>query len=198
MTIQDRDRTGSREQLEGGDVKGVMLRNHLLYARENHPEAEVEAMIESLREGGTEIGGTILASSWYPFRTLIEVDRSIIERFGGGDIRYARHLGAFSAESALSSSFRIFRREDFQGFLDRSAPLHDQFQSFGTVTYERTGDASARLIHADYECFSPIYCESALGYFEKVATMHGIAEPVVSETSCQTDGDEACVLEIEW
>ncbi|MBW3671165.1 MAG: hypothetical protein KY432_05770, partial [Acidobacteria bacterium] len=83
-------------------------------------------------------------------------------------------------------------------FFERSTLLHSQFQDFGNMSFRDLGERKVQMIHDDYACYSPIYCESALGYYEQVVLLHGDEATAVREVTCRTAGDESCVFEIEW
>ena len=48
----------------------------------------------------------LLPVNWYPFSDLIEVDRTIISVFGGGDVSVLRQVGAYSARLNLTGIYR--------------------------------------------------------------------------------------------
>lgn len=98
----------------------------------------------------------------------------------------------------MSTAYKLFKRDSLHEFFERSVPLHSQFQDFGSVRFEAVADRSIKMIHFDYACYSPIFCESALGYYEEVVLLHGDQATSIRETSCQTLGAESCVFEIEW
>ena len=53
--------------------------------------------------------------------------------------------------------------------------------------------------HEGYEEYSPVYCASALGYFEGALRLMKVPGPVhVFEVSCQCAGDPACVFDLSW
>ena len=198
MAIQGPDRASAQEKLEGGKVKGVMLSAHVGWVRDEHGENGVRALIGALPEEMRSQVESPLASMWYPFATLIETDRAIAYRFGDGRPEFVRILGRHSARTGLSTTYKLFKRESLREFFSRSAPLHKQFQDFGEVRFEDLGENSVRMIHFDYDCYSPIFCESALGYYEEVVLLHGDRAASIRETECQTLGAEACIFEVEW
>lgn len=198
MAIQGPDRTKAQEKLEGGQVKGVMLRGHVGWVRDEHGEPGVRALLEDIPEQMRRNAESPLASMWYPFETLIEVDRAIANRWGEGKPEFVRVLGRHSARMGLSTTYKIFKRESLHEFFERSAPLHSQFQNFGGVRFEDIAEDKVRMVHYDYDCYSPIFCESALGYYEEVVLLHGDRPSSIRETQCQTLGAAECKFEIEW
>lgn len=142
--------------------------------------------------------GMILPINWYEMSELMAVDRAIVNLFGSGRPHILREVGAYSAQTNLKGVYKTFTRSSVHEFLESAAKLHRNFQDFGTVEYEQTGPASARMIHSDYQCFSPLFCESALGFYSGSVALHGVVAPTVLETSCQCRGEKACTFVIRW
>lgn len=185
--------------LEGGHVKGSMMAAHLRWVKEQRPPAEQERFWSSLpRDVHERVSGMILPVQWYDFADLIAVDRAIVNRFAGGDATLLREVGAYSAQINLSGVYKTFTRSSVHAFLDNGARLHNNFQDFGSVLYVKTGITSANMIHTGYSCYSPLFCESAIGFYVQAVTMHGVTDPVAVETSCHCRGDESCTFVIRW
>lgn len=198
MAIEGPDRSNAAEKLEGGKVKGVMMRAHVGWVRDEQGEQGIRALLDQLPDEMKKQVESPLASLWYPFATLVEVDRAIVNRWGGGNPEFVRVLGRHSAKTGLSTTYKLFKRESLHEFFERSAPLHSQFQDFGGVRFEDLAEHKIRMIHFDYACYSPIYCESALGYYEEIVLLHGDHATSIRETECQTLGADTCSFEIEW
>jgi predicted hydrocarbon binding protein len=190
--------TAEREVLQGGRVKGGMLKSHMEWVRKHHGDEGVKRVIAALPPNIQHEVSSILASSWYPFASLVALDRAIEKTFpvAGGDT--VRELGRYSSELNLTTTYRVFRRDDIHDFFGHSALLHSQFQDFGKVVYEQAGPTRGRMSHSDYVSFSPLFCRSALGYYEESIRLHGGKTPKVRETQCQCRGAKSCVFEMEW
>ncbi len=52
--------------------------------------------------------------------------------------------------------------------------------------------------HLAARCYSPVYCASAIGYYEQVIVMHGGTSVTAEEVLCQCEGAEACVFRLRW
>jgi hypothetical protein len=50
----------------------------------------------------------------------------------------------------------------------------------------------------EYPVYSPIFCASAVGFFLEAILRHGGEQPGVTETTCQTRGDDTCTYELTW
>ncbi|HSP17513.1 MAG TPA: 4-vinyl reductase [Thermoanaerobaculia bacterium] len=188
-------RPALREVLHGGRVKGGMVRAHLDWLRRNQGEGALVELIHSLSPRVAAEIGAALPSSWVSFEAVVALDRAIAKQYGNNVLK---DLGRFSARINLDTTYRLYKREDIHEFFSRSASLHSQFQDFGTAEYERTGDHSGRMTHGHYACFSPVYCASAIGYYEEALRVHGGRNVIVTETSCQCGGDSTCTFVLRW
>lgn len=189
----------AREVLGEGHLKGGIFRSHLRWVQDHRTEADVRRLWARLPPDISKaLSGVILIGSWYPFGWLVELDRAIVELFGEGRSDILRELGRYSARLNLSTTYRAFNRENNHEFFRNSAVLHSQFQDFGTASYEQLGEASGRMVHRGYLCFSPVYCASALGYYEECVATHGGEDVLVTETECHCYGDQSCTFEMRW
>ncbi len=188
-----------REVLEGGRLKGGIFRSHLQWVREQRSPDDERRLIDSLPpELKKGLGGTILATSWFPFAWLIELDRTIAKLFGEGHSDILRALGLYSATINLSTTYRLLDRKANHEFFAHSALIHSQFQDFGKVAYEQTSETSGRMIHTQYACYSPTFCASGQGYYEGCVVSHHGRNPNVVEIECQCYGDPSCTYDISW
>jgi len=170
----------------------------LQWIRDYHGDAAISRALSTLPlEAGAEVSSA-LASTWVSFESIVLLDRAIESLFGGGRRGFLRELGRYSAHLNLSTTYRLFRRDDLHEFLRRSAVLHAQFQDFGSVSYRQTSEAGGEMIHSGYRCYSPVYCQSALGYYEQVITEHGATPFLVMERTCQCAGEQSCIFELAW
>ena len=185
MTTMEMER--SAEVLAGGRVRSGIARAHLQWVRDYHGDHAVEELVESVPEEG-----------WISFESLITLDRAIERRFGRGRRGFQRELGRYSAHLNLSDPRDGFRGEAIHDFFHRAVLLHARFQDFGTAAYEELDFTSGRMMHAAYPCFSPVYCASAIGYYEQALVIHHAIPTRVEETSCQSNGDASCTFELRW
>ena len=184
-----------REVINGGRVKGGMLRAHLDWVRRTHDDDALTKLVRALPEKASHEIATTLPTSWCSFETLIALDRAIATQYGHNVLK---DLGRFSARINLDTTYRLYKRDDIHDFFKRSAALHSQFQDFGTARYEQNGDHGGRMFHSGYACFSPAYCASAIGYYEEALRIHNGRNVIVTEASCQCAGDASCTFVLRW
>ena len=188
-----------RELLAGGMVKGGMMAAHISFATENRSADTAmrfwNALPFQMRE---ELGGMILPVSWYPFADLITVDRAIVKTYGGGDVLVLREAGAHSARLNLTGVYKVYRRDSIHEFLANGARLHSKFQDFGQAKYVKNGPHAGEMIFSAYRSYSPLYCESAIGFYRESLEIHGAHNVVVEESTCQCRGDASCTFSLRW
>jgi hypothetical protein len=188
-----------REVLGGGKLKGGIFRSHMQWVRDHRSAGDLQRLLASLSpELQKAMSGAVLATVWYPFAWLLELDRAIVNLFGGGNNSVMRDLGRYSASINLSTTYKMLDRKLNHEFFRNSAILHSQFQDFGKVLYEQSGESGGRMIHTSYPSFSPTFCMSALGYYEGCIESHGGTSARVTEQECQCYGDPSCTFVMTW
>lgn len=188
-----------REVLEPGKVKGGMIRSHLSWIDEHRTPEEKKALLSRLpSDVAYAFSGSVLATTWVPFAWLIQLDRAVVADAGNAAAEILAEMGRYSARINLSTTYRAFTKDSLHHFFERAALLHSQFQDFGKVAYVAEGENSGRLIHRDYTSYSPIFCASAIGYYEGAILAHEAKSPKVHEVSCQCYGEPTCTFELSW
>ncbi len=187
------------EVLTGGHLKGGMFRSHLQWVREHGRPADLQRILERLPDDARrQLSGPILATAWLPFAWMVELDRAIAEQFGDGHRNILRELGRYSATVNSTTTHKLLERKSPHDFFRSSVLLHSQFQDFGRVSYEPTGPTSGRRIQTGCEFYSPVFCASAVGYYEGCIESHGGSSIVIQETECQCFGNGSCTFELSW
>lgn len=180
-----------------GAVKGTMVQAHLAWAAEHVPTAESSLPSRLSTESHALVSGGVLATDWFPFRCLIDLDRAIAALAGGDSGAVFRSLGRHSAALNLKGAYRAFVADDPHRVFERTALLHERFQNFGRSSYERREPRAGRIRVEGCDEYSPVFCESALGFYE--GALQTLDTPGrCAETRCTCLGDDACEFEVEW
>jgi hypothetical protein len=186
------------ERLGGpGAVKGTIVHAHLDWAKAEIPDVDRLLPPRLSPECRPLIENGVLATEWFPFRCLIDLDRAIAALAGGDASEVFRSLGRRSAAQNLTGTYRAFVAEDPHRLFERTALLHARFQNFGQSSYERLGPRAGRIRVDGCDEYSPAFCESALGFYEgALQTLNMPAK--CAEPQCACVGDAACVFEMDW
>jgi predicted hydrocarbon binding protein len=195
-------RLEGKEVLIGPDpsvckVKGVMFGGRKQFLLDTLGEEGFHKLLAKLPPRTRGYTKTPLASSWCEFESLIELDRAIHEELKAKYPNVLALVGAASAELGVNRVYKSLDSEELEKFLENNALFHNQYQKFGSVKFEKTPNG-ARMIYSAYPCYSPIFCGSAIGYFQESILRHGGTNPTVTETKCQCHGDRTCTFELMW
>ena len=187
------------EVLDGGRLKGGMLRSHIRWVEQNLGVTGFDGVKSKVSpETAKLLSGPILATVFYPFRALVELDRAIAACAGMDEKEVVTELGIWSAKINLEGAYKAFQKEKPHEFFVVSARLHTQFQDFGRAEYEKLGETHCRMSMLDYPCWSKIFCWSAVGFFTEATRIQGGQDPKVFENECKAEGGKACRFDIHW
>jgi hypothetical protein len=145
------------------------------------------------------MSGDILASAWYPYTAYIDVQRIVVERLMGGDVRRAREIGAYDLEAGLNGVYRAFYRIGTPAFIIRmSALLWRQYFNLGKMVIESSGPGHAI---ARIEGFVPPYegcCWDIFGSMVRGLELSGAKSIQADHTACPLKGDSVIRYEARW
>ena len=191
---------GKREHLTGAaQVKGTMIQAHLNWLAKRGIDPATALAPHLPAEVAKLVSHSVLATSWVPLTSLIAVDRAIAAAAKGNPDDVFRELGRFSATSNLSGIYAGFVSDEPHRFFEKQARLHDRFQNFGASAYKELGPRAGQMRLTKYTEFSPVFCLSAVGYYQgALETMKAPGPIRVRETLCTCAGDDACVFDLIW
>lgn len=189
----------ARERLEGGRIKGSMIRNRFDWLKTFHPETHEQEIINSLPPATKErFARRVLASEWYEFGDLVALDKSLRERFGKKQPDVIRELGRYAAKMGLVNVGTTFSSMSIHEIFGNSAKMHSRFKDFGQARYEQVAEKAGKMVYSGYPCFSPVFCESTLGFFEESVAAFGGKNLNLSEPLCHCHGDPTCTFTMQW
>jgi hypothetical protein len=196
------DRDGERKQEHLGDtakVTGSILSAYLAWAGQRWDDAADRLRGHVDGDTAALLGTQVPENRRVLFRHLIALAKAIAAAEGGDPDVVYHALGQHSAALNMAGAYKRFEPDAPHHFFDHMDHLHHTFQNFGTSDYTRTGERAGRIRLQGYHEYSPVYCQSALGYYEEVLKMLRAPGPVnVAETECQCAGEPACVFELSW
>jgi len=191
--MEKREKLGTRAHLGAG-----ILTAHVDWCAKNLGEVarrRLEALVPP--EAARYLRGP--AERWCPLGVIVAVDRAIAQASGQPAERVYHELGRHSAVFHWTAPYRAFEGHAPHEFFEKTTLWHDVFQNFGTASYERVGLHAGHFTIEASDEYSPVFCASALGYFEGALQMMGAPGPFDGEeTLCQCHGDPACVFVLHW
>ena len=189
-----------REQLgDKAKVTSSILRAYLEGAGKRWPDAVKRLTPLVSPDTAALLGGPVDDHRRIPFRQLIDISKAIAVTEGGNPNVVYLELGRHSAIVNMAGAYSRFSPEVPHQFFDHMDHLHHTFQNFGRSDYTRVGDRAGRIRLEGYQEYSPIYCQSGVGYYEQALRMMKAPGPIrVVEVRCQCMGEPACVFELSW
>jgi hypothetical protein len=189
-----------REHLgETAKVTSSILKAYLAWAQKRWPDAvkRLQALVSA--DTAALLAAPFDENRRILFRQLVEVSKAVAVTEGGNPNVVYGELGRQSAVVNMAGAYSRFSQEVPHQFFDHMDHLHHTFQNFGRSSYTRTGERAGRIRLEGYQEFSPIYCQSGVGYYEQALRMMKAPGPIrVVEVSCQCLGEPACVYELSW
>jgi hypothetical protein len=180
-----------------GHLRGQLPQARLEYVRAEHGPAAVERVLQALPEEERARLGGLARDGWYPFRSLMQLDRAIAAALGQGD-RVFVDLGRASARQRTELLGEHAPLVSAHAFLSRLAEEHRRFHTFGRAEYRRLGFRHGQISYFDYPEIDPVYCLSGLGYIAgAVEQLTGTAVHV-EELTCQCRQEPACRYDVKW
>jgi len=189
-----------KEHLPGRvQVKGTMLHAHLDWLSKKLQQPASALLPHLSPDCQKAIVPGILATDWIKLAHLVAIDHAIVKLSGRQPEDVFRELGHHSAVANLSGVYKSFVGDEPHRFFEGQARLHGRFQDFGRSVYEKVGERSGRIRLDGYVEYSPVFCLSAVGYYQgALETMHVPGPIGVLETQCTCAGDPVCSFELRW
>jgi len=180
-----------------GSLKGQLLQSRLEYVRTEHGPAGVERVLQALPEEERARLAGLAREAWYPFRSLMLLDRAIAATVGQGDRTFV-DLGRASARHRTELLGEHAALVSAHGFLSRMAEEHRRFHTFGHAQYKRLGFRHGQITFFDYPEIDPAYCLSGIGYMMGAVEQLTGAAVRVEELTCQCRQDASCCFDVRW
>ena len=181
-------------------VKGSIVAARLRFVRERFGEDALRELIGDLSPlHRRQVEARILPHRWVPFDLYLEVSLAIDRRFGQGDLALCREMGRFSADVNIPTLYRAFVRLGTPTFILRTAArLWDLHFRSGRLRVSPLGERGLTLRIEAFESPHPAHCRGVLGWAERFAELSAATVTRAEEVACRTEGDDACVMELEW
>ena len=187
----------SAQPMTPGSLKGQLLLSRLEYVRAEHGPAGVERVLRALPQDERARLAGLTRDAWYPFHSLMLLDKAIAAAVGQGDRTFV-DLGRASARHRTELLGEHAALVSAHGFLSRMAEEHRRFHTFGRAEYKRLGFRHGQITFFDYPEIDPVYCLSGIGYMQGAVEQLTGAAARVEELTCQCRHDPACCFDVTW
>ena len=182
-----------------GRVKGFVLISRRDWVRTVHGR---DAWDETLTAVGTDARSVLRrplsAMGWYSLAVNEELDRALCRRFGKGEPRFFRELGAHSADLIVASTYpTAFRERDPMAFVRAVSGQAPRYYDGLQVRIEERGTGDIVLYFEGVRS-NETNCLSNVGYYVRGIELCGGQQAQGDEEGCTRDGNLACVYRFRW
>jgi hypothetical protein len=182
------------------NVKGSAIESRVLWVRLHHGEEGVVRLCERLSPAARAV---VLEpphkASWYPFPVFVELNETIDQVFGKGDLSIVTELGRHGADANLTTVYRLFYMVGTpKWILDRASRLWDLHYDSGRLTVVRYPGNEIEVHIRDFATPHITHCLSVYGWCWRSLELSGAKDIHGEEVSCRTRGDAECVFHATW
>jgi uncharacterized protein (TIGR02265 family) len=180
-------------------IKGVMLKSRLKYVRTKYGEDALKNLLDSLDPDlKATLTGRIIATQWYPFQTINDLDSTICEQLARGRDKAYLEMGAFSADNQFTTAYRGYLQSgNPHTILKKSSTMFSRFYKPGSMDYLSTGEKSCLLVIKNFISTTQ-NCLTAVGFFKRAIELSGGKKVKIEEVKCTARGDDVCEFQVTW
>lgn len=174
----------------------VRVRDHFVNARYG------KTAREKLRAAASPaLRATLMSTgdAWVDFGQFVEASSLVCELFGGGNLRLAREIGRFGAETNMGTWRGIVHRMlSPRTLLNIAAGLWSHHYDGGRLTIEAVSEAGVRASIVGFPEPHRTHCLAIEGWIERTIELGRPRDVRVRKTACRLDGGPACEVVAEW
>ncbi len=184
-------------ELPGPHIAGLIVLARFEYVKRTHGAEGVRRVLDALPADERARLLDVERDAYYPFSTLIVLDRTIARLFPEGEDAFDR-LGEFSARLRNEWLGEHKALVSPHAYLSRLAEDNRRLQSFGQARYRRISFEEGEIAYSEYPEIDPAFCRSGRAFLR--ASLEHLVDGGVSveETRCQSRGDDSCVFAMKW
>jgi uncharacterized protein (TIGR02265 family) len=183
-----------------GQVKGTAVQSSLRYVGERFGEATLTGVLAALTaEDQRALGGSLLASSWYPMPAFLRFMREAQRQLGAQEPEVVRNMGRASCDHGVTGVYRVFFRLGSPEFIiSRAARVFSSYYDTGELKVVESRGGRALVELTGLQDSAPEFCERIYGWMQRTLELSGARNLRPSHPSCVHRGDAACRFEGNW
>ena len=182
------------------NVRGSAIVARLRFIQMRYGEAALRAVVERFSPAHRRIvEAGVPARMWVPFRLFLELNVTVDQLLGRGDLAICYEMGRYAAEANVPRLYQGFYRFGNPRFTFRKAlALWNWHFDSGKLLTSDEEDGITVLRIEDFDEPHRAHCMSTLGWLTKSTEMSGGKVEEATELACRTKGDPACQLVVQW
>lgn len=182
-------------------VKGTALRSTVEFLKTHVGEKGYREFLEGMSaEDVSVLEAPILLSGWYEFSLL----KRLMKRAEGKvpvprGRTLAWELGRFSAESALSTIYKLFfKMADPAYIIKKASYLYPTYYDSGFMEVVDLEEKAATIRIAEFDEPSAEFCDRMQGWMQRTVELTGHKGVTLLHPLCRARGDSTCEYRGTW
>ncbi len=145
------------------------------------------------------ITGTVLSSSHYPLRSLVELMEATDAELGRGDLALCWEIGKAAGDYEVNALHRVFLAIASLDFWFRiGGSMWRSYYSHGKMTNEEMGKTGGRAVLSEFNPISKAFCYRFGGWLWRICELAKKQHVSITHTECVLDGHPSCVWVGTW
>jgi hypothetical protein len=180
-------------------IKGISMIHMVDYLKAVHGAGSVDRVAARLSAKSAKALKVGTAFEWFDLPTFVEIERTVIALYYGGDIKEAWRMGKYDMEESMNKVYRfLFRFFSPATLIDRSAKVFHTFVEGGNCAIERVGGTEVRATIEGIEPLDECYCHDLRGSFLGLISLCGLKSGEAEHVTCRLRGDKTCSYHVRW
>ena len=171
------------------------------FIRDRFGDEGFNKWIESLSDEAKEVyKSTILASQWYPLKTIIsEPTRKMCDLFYDGDLKGAWESGEYSCEEALTGVYKMYMKQgDPHYIIHKSDSILPKYYDDSEIEAVDVKDKSFKLQITKFPDMDEIIEQRIAGWVNKATVLSGCENVKTEIVQSMAKGDPITEIFTEW
>jgi hypothetical protein len=178
---------------------GTIINAAWAFVDERAPDARRRVLARLSPETRTVAGGTILASSHYPLKAMVELLEAIDAELGDGNLLLAWEVGRFAAGYEVNLLHKVFLAiGKLEFWFNMAGTMWRTYYSAGHFSADHFTHTGGRTTLRDFNPISKAFCYRFAGWQQRICELAKLKDVRIDHTACVLDGDEACSWEGTW
>jgi hypothetical protein len=179
---------------------GTTIKATLAFLEERYDQGKRQRVITRLSPASRDVAvGTVLASSHYPLRALVELAEATDAECARGDLSLCAEMGRFACDYEVKTLHRVFLTIASLDYWFRIAgSMWKTYYSAGHMAPENFTSTGGRLRLDEFNPISKAFCYRFGGWAHRICELSRLSGVAIVHSQCLLDGAPACVWDATW
>ena len=182
------------------EVKGLAIVSTLEFIKREYGEEAAQEILDQLpEEQQTLFAFKGCKALWYPFDVYKNVSTLVMNKFGNGDVKFLRKIGANTAEHDAKVIVKLFYRIGTPQFIVRLGTwAYRRYFSEGEVTVRESHKGKTVFEIYKSSVIDPIHYERVAGWMNRAIELSGGKNVQTNVFIFEEGGHKVLIFENKW